>query len=145
MGFESSTVKALRSQRKKLVVENDLLNKKCDDEKGTTLQAIVPLSEQRKVLSYSHDHPTAGHLGTRKTLTKARQAYFWPGLQRDVRHYVTGCEKCQTSKVPLKTPSAPMQIVGASRPTERIATDILGELPLTDKATNIFWWYQIIL
>ena len=29
-----------------------------------------------------------------------------------------------------------MQIVGASRPMERIATDILGELPLTDKGNR---------
>ena len=136
MSFESSTLKALWSQRQKLVVENDLLFRKWDDEKGTTLQAIVPLSERRKVLSYSHDHPTAGHLGIRKTLSKVRQSYNWPGLQQDVRHYVAGCEKCQTSKGPLKTPRAPMQIVEASRPMERIATDILGELPLTDKGNR---------
>ena len=136
MSFESSTVKALWSQRQKLVAENDILYRKWDDEKGTTLQAIVPLSERRKVLSYSHDHPTAGHLGIRKTLSKIGQAYYWPGLQQDVRHYVAGCEKCQTSKGPLKTPRAPMQIVGASRPMERIATDILGELPLTDKGNR---------
>ena len=66
MSFESSTVKALWSQRQKLVVENDLLYRKWDDEKGTTLQAIVPLSERRKILSYSHDHPTAGHLRIRE-------------------------------------------------------------------------------
>ena len=121
---------------KKLVIENDLLYRKWDDEKGTTLQAIVPLCERRKVLSYSLDHPTAGHLGIRKILSKKRQAYYWPCLQRDVRHYVAGCEKCQTSKVPLKTPIAPMQIVGASRHMERIATEILGELPLTDNGNR---------
>ena len=136
MSFKSSTVKALWSQRQKLVVENDPLYRKWDDEKGTTLQAIVPLSERRKVLSYSYDHPTAGHLGIRKTLSKIRQAYYWPGLQQDARHYVAGCEKCQTSKGPLKTPRAPLQKVGASRPMERIATDILGELPLTDKGNR---------
>ena len=91
MSFESSTVKALWSQRQKLVVENNLLYRKWDDEKGTTLQAIVPLSERRKVLSYSHDHPTAGHLGIRKTLSKVCQSYYWPGLQQGVRHYVHGC------------------------------------------------------
>ena len=100
------------------------------------MQAIVPLSERRKVLSYCHDHQTAGHLGIKKTLSKVRQSYYWPGLQRDVRHYVAGCEKCQKSKGPLKTPRAPMQIVGASRPMERIATDILGELPVTDKGNR---------
>ena len=36
------------------------------------------------------------------------------------------------SKNPIKTPRAPMQIQGAGRPMERIATDILGELPMTE-------------
>ena len=121
-------MKALWLQSQRLVIENLILHRKLDDEKGATLQVIVPLSKRRKVLSYSHDHPTAGHLGVRKSLSKVHKSYHWPGLQRGVRR----CEKCQTSKCPLKTPRATMQIVGASRPMERIATDILGELPLTD-------------
>ena len=36
------------------------------------------------------------------------------------------------SKNPFKTPRAPKQIQGAGRPMERIATDILGELPMTE-------------
>lgn len=128
----SSTVKALWSQRQKLVIENDMMYRRWDDEKGVTLQAIVPLSERRKILSFCHDQPTSGHLGVRKTLSKVRQSYYWPGLQRDVRHYISGCEKCQMSKNPIKAPRAPMQIQGAGRPIERTATDILGELPMTE-------------
>ena len=78
-------------------------------------------------------HPTAGHQGVRKTLSKVHQSYHWPGLYGDVRHYVAGYQKCQKSTGPLKTPSAPMQIVGASRPMESIATDVVVELPLIDK------------
>ena len=136
MSSQSSVVKALWAQRQMLDIENEILYRKWEDQKGTTLQAIVPLSERRKVLSYCHDLQSAGHLGIKKTLSKVRQSYYWPGLQRDVRHYVAGCEKCQKSKGPLKTPRAPMQIVGASRPMERIATDILGELPVTDKGNR---------
>ena len=136
MSSQGSVVKALWAQRQMLVIENEILYRKWEDQKGTILQAIVPLSERRKVLSYCHDHQTAGHLGIKKTLSKVRQSYYWPGLQRDVRHYVAGCEKCQKSKGPLKKPRAPMQIVGASRPMERIATDILGELPITDKGNR---------
>ena len=36
------------------------------------------------------------------------------------------------SKNPVKTPRAPMPIQGAGRPMERIATDILGELAVTE-------------
>lgn len=131
-----STVKSLWSQRQMLFVDNDMLYRKWEDQKGETLQAVVPMSERRNVLTYCHDHPTSGHLGIRKTLSKVRQSFYWPGLQRDVRHYITGCEKCLKSKNPVKTKKAPMQIVGAGMPMERIAVDILGELPRTERGNR---------
>lgn len=103
----SSTIKALWSQRQKLVIENDMMYRRWDNEKGVTLQAIVPLSERRKILSFCHDQPTSEHLRVRKTSSKVRQSYYWPGLQQDARHYISGCEKCQMSKNPIKTPRAP--------------------------------------
>ncbi|WAR18349.1 hypothetical protein MAR_000187, partial [Mya arenaria] len=54
------------------------------------------------------------------------------GLQKDVRIYVNGCETCMTRKGPNKTKQAPMQIVRSGYPMERIAIDILGELPETE-------------
>ena len=96
----------------------------------------MPLKERRKVFSFCHDHPTAGHLGIRKTLSKIRQRYYWPGLQRDVRHYSGGCEVCSKAKKSTKKERAPMQIVGAGLPMERIAIDIVGELPMTRKGNQ---------
>ncbi len=61
-----STVKSLWSQRQHLVIENDILYRKWADAKGIAKQAIIPLSERRKVLSYCHDQATSGHLGIRK-------------------------------------------------------------------------------
>ena len=62
-------LKSMWSQRALLEVKNDLLCRKWTDKEGSTLQAIVPFSERRRVLSYSHDHKTAGHLGVTKTLS----------------------------------------------------------------------------
>jgi transposase InsO family protein len=126
-------MKSLWSQRALLEVKDDLLCRKWTDKEGYTLQAIVPFSERRRVLNYSHDHKTAGHLGVTKTLSRIRQSYYWPGLQRDVRQYIAGCEICMKSKSPNHTLRAPMQLVGAGVPMERIAMDIVGELPRTDK------------
>ncbi|MEW8487707.1 MAG: integrase zinc binding domain-containing protein [Candidatus Thiodiazotropha sp.] len=123
----SSTVKALWSQRQKLVIENDMMYRKWDDETGVTLQAIVTLSKRRKIFSFCHDQSTSGHLGVRKTLSKVRQSHNCPGLQRYVRYYISGCEKWQMSKNPFKTLRVPMQMLGAGRPMEQIATDILEE------------------
>ena len=129
------TVKSLWAQRQILVIEKDILYQPWKDQKGTTYQAFVPVSG-RQVLTYCHDHPTADHLGIRKTLSQIRISFYWPGLQRDARHYVSACEKCLKSKNPVETLKAPMHIVGAGRPMERIAAYILGELPVTERGNR---------
>ena len=62
--------------------------------------AIVSLKCRKAVLNYSHDIRASGHLGIAKTLSKIRQQYYWPGLQNDVRTYVSGCIKCMKRKAP---------------------------------------------
>lgn len=78
-----------------------------------------------------HDCRTAGHLGIHKTLGRIRQSYYWPGLQRDVHSYISGCEVCTRRKAATQSNKAPMHLVYSGYPLERIATDILGELPQT--------------
>jgi hypothetical protein len=82
------------------------------------------MTERRTILSHYHDNRTSAHLGLRKTLAKIRQGYYWPGLQKDVKLYVAGCSFCSQKK-------PPMQIVETGFPMERIAMDILCELPET--------------
>ena len=81
-------------------------------------QAVVPLCLGRKVLKYSHDIKASGHLGIKKTLSKIRQGYYWPGLKNDVRSYIGGCEKCAKRKNPIPTRVAPMQAVRSGYPME---------------------------
>ena len=83
-------------------------------------------------MKYSHDIKASGHLEIRKTLSKMRQGYYWPGLQNDVRSYIGGCEKCAKRKNPIPTRMATMQVVRSGYPMERIALDILGELPVSE-------------
>ncbi|XP_053380038.1 uncharacterized protein K02A2.6-like [Mercenaria mercenaria] len=90
----------------------------------------------RTVLRYSHDIKASGHLGVKKTLNKIRQKYSWPGLQNDVKAYVNGCEVCLKRKRPMRIKKAPMQISSSGYPMERIAVDILGELPVTENGNK---------
>lgn len=64
------------------------------------LQQVIPLPGRRSILRYCHDERTSGHLGVHKTLARVRQRYYWPGLQQDVRQYVTGCDTCTKRKKP---------------------------------------------
>ena len=130
---ENKVLKSLWSQFNSLQVVDGILYRKWEcSGKTDKLQAILPMSERRTMLMLSHDNKSSGHLGVRKTLAKIRQRYYWPGLQGDVRAYISGCDKCSKGKAPLKNKRASMKIAMSGAPMERIATDILGELPVTE-------------
>ena len=132
---ESWFVKSLLIQWSRLSVQQELLVRRWD-ELGTDQfkwQVVVPLSLRRDVLRYAHDVKTAAHLGIRKTLSKVRSRFYWPGLKNDVKVYVGGCEQCSRKKNPSPTKVAPMLIVRSGLPMERIALDILGPLPVTER------------
>ena len=135
---ESYFQKSLLSQWERLAVKNGVLMRRWDilDTNEVYWQGIIPLSHRRIVLKYSHDIKASGHLGIKKTLSKIRQSYYWPGLQNDVKAYVGGCDICSRRKEPLKTKRAPMEIVKSGFPMERIAIDILGELPITERGNR---------
>jgi hypothetical protein len=135
---ESPFVKSLLGQWQRLSIRENILVRKWDV-LGTDIvqwQCIVPLSYRRTVLIYCHDIKASGHLGIKKTLSKIRQKYYWPGLKTDVKLYIGGCEKCQKRKDPNRIKRAPMHIVRSSYPMERIAIDILGELPISDRGNK---------
>ncbi|KAK3104661.1 hypothetical protein FSP39_007335 [Pinctada imbricata] len=131
---ESYFLKSLYSQFERLCIIDNIMYRKWDnfESNESVYQALVPLSERRTILQYCHDERTAGHLGIKKTLDKIRKGYYWPKLQADVRQYVTGCEFCTKRKGKNKTKRAPMKLVQTGYPMERLALDILGELPVTD-------------
>ena len=135
---ESYFIKSLISQWERLQIEQGILVRRWDilgtDE--VRWQGIIPQSHRLLVLKFSHDIKASGHLGIKKTLGKIRQSFYWPGLQNDVKLYVNGCDFCGRRKDPLKTKKAPMEITRSGFPMERIAIDILGELPITERGNR---------
>ena len=129
---ESYVVKTIVSQWKRLEIHEGLVVRKYEvhDADIINWQAIVPQTQRRLVLMLSHDVPSSGHLGITKTLSKVRENYFWPGLELDVKIYVTGCDTCQKAKEPIPTKRAPMQVARSGYPMERIAVD-MDEVPVT--------------
>ena len=135
---ESWFVKSLMNQWNRLEILDNILVRRWDV-LGTNFihwQAIVPLSHRRTVLKYMHDIKASGHLGIKKTLSRLRTRYYWPGCQNDVKVYIGGCEKCAKRKGPIPTKYAPMQVVRSGFPMERLAIDILGELPTTERGNK---------
>jgi len=56
------------------------------------LRLVVPPSERQSILHMLH----ASHSGIQKTLSNAKDLYFWPGLKKDIVALVSSCETCQT-------------------------------------------------
>lgn len=91
---------------------------------------VVPVESRHDIIKRCHDHPSAAHLGTFKTLKRITQSYYWPSLHKDVRKYLKNCQTCLAHKSTNESPPGlmknPKQV---QRPFQMISTDILGPLP----------------
>lgn len=72
-------------------------------------RVVIPLEERRGVVVKLH----AAHLGEERTLRRARQAVFWPGLTSDVRNHVRACVPCQQ----LRPSQGPQELARDPAPT----------------------------
>ncbi|KAH8320338.1 hypothetical protein KR059_003817, partial [Drosophila kikkawai] len=84
---------------------------------------------RQRVLQECHDHPTAGHLGTRKTGKRVAQKYYWPGLFREVTKYVRRGPTCQKYKVSQLKPAGRMFTRQVKEPFSVVCADFMGPFP----------------
>ena len=77
----------------------------------------------------------AGHLGIAKTLKKVQERFYWPGQRRMIEYWCKTCEACAARKSQPKSYQAPLQsdTCMSGVPMQRIAMDILGPLPETER------------
>ncbi|UYV84067.1 hypothetical protein LAZ67_X001053 [Cordylochernes scorpioides] len=126
-GLSDSTSK---DNRFKIV--NGILYKKNFDPNGPSLLLVVPRRLRSDILRELHDAPMAGHLGFAKTYDRVIRRYFWPGLYRSVKKYVSHCQECQRRKnSPQLPPGHLVPIPPPSRPFQKIGIDLLGRFPLS--------------
>ncbi|KAL7869713.1 hypothetical protein AOLI_G00137010 [Acnodon oligacanthus] len=91
----------------------------------------APMDMRGTLLRYYHDHPTAGHLGVTKTLTRLRLRFFWPKMASDVKKYVLSCSVCQLTKPSQRKSAGLMVPINPERPWEYVGVDFVGPLPHT--------------
>ena len=103
---------------------------------GSSEPPKPPLPTGLLVLRLAHDIPLGGHLGITKTKDRILEQYYWPGVFRSVKQYCRTCEICQRagSKKPPKAKLIPMPLI--PKPFQRIAMDIVGPLPRTQKGNR---------
>ena len=59
--------------------------------KGLWLEVVLSCTQREHILKACHSGPTAGHLGRTKTFYKISERYYWPGLYKDVKEFVSNC------------------------------------------------------
>ena len=92
-------------------------------------QVVVPSKLHRQVMSLAHDSAMAGHMGVKRTLDRVQRNFYWPGVNGDVRRFVSSCDACQRvfprGKVKKMT-LGKMPLIG--EPFRRVGVDLVGPI-----------------
>ena len=133
---ESTEVKAYWAQWDRLQIKEGVMYRTWEEDDRTTHQLIVPKSMKEEVLQLIHDNPTGGHLGITKTNERLKKRFYWISCKDDVTRYIQQCNICEARKNPPRAAKGKLgqYLVGA--PMERVAIDILGPLPRTEKGNK---------
>ena len=94
---------------------------------------ILPKKLQKQVVIELHSSKTSGHLGITKTLERVKCRFYWYNMRKDIQHICKVCDVCAARKRPTKHYQGPMKKYVVGAPMERIAIDIMGPLPETEK------------
>ena len=92
----------------------------------------VPEGELRgEIIQLHHDTPVRGHGGRWKTTELVTRNYWWPGVTKEVRRYVDGCNACQRYKNRSEAPAEKlMPNTIPEKPWSYISADFITKLPL---------------
>lgn len=118
-----SKVLRLFKQFDKLDVRDNVLYRVLKDSvsKQKRFQYVLPESFKDRALMGLHD--LAGHQGQDRTLSLARQRFYWPNMESDIREYVRCCQRCVVAKSPDPAARAPLESIKSSYPMELVCID----------------------
>ena len=113
--------------------------------RSTTGLLLVPQQHRSPLIKAVHD---LSHAGAKSTKRQLQASYTWPGIHRDVTHYVAHCLDCQQSKITKHT-KPEFKNYGSCDNFSVIHIDFVGPLPqvngkrylvtIFDRATRYFY------
>ena len=111
-----------------------LTNKEWQIEKGLVLKEkkVYVLKNEKlrvEIIQLYYNMPIAGHGGQWKTMELVTRNYQWPGMTREVRQYVEGCNQYQRIKNRVEMPAEklrPNEIL--EKPQQYILVDLIMKL-----------------
>ena len=94
-------------------------------------KVCVPIGNIRlSLLHDTHDIPSAGHLGVKKTAARLSTTYHWKSLKNTVQDYVKSCDVCQRTKNSTQKPFGLLQPLSVpTQKWESISMDFITPLP----------------
>ncbi|MCP3667440.1 MAG: DDE-type integrase/transposase/recombinase [Gammaproteobacteria bacterium] len=99
---------------------------------------VLPPQCRTEAFKTFHDAPwTGAHQGYLRTFAKIAERYYWPRMRHDIKVRCERCRPCALRKNPRKYTRAEMKLIPlCTEPWQRIASDIIGPLPLTEKGNK---------
>ena len=106
-------------------------------EEGLVLKEgrVYVLKDERlrvEIIRLHHDTPIAGHGGQWKMVELVTRNYWWPGITKEIKRYVEGCDQCQRMKNRVEMPAGklrPNQI--PEKPWQYISVDFITKLSVS--------------
>jgi len=90
----------------------------------------IPTALRSQLMLAAHDSPTAGHLGSQRTIDRLRP-YYWPSMSADVTNWCRSCPVCARRVSPRSAPRGLLQPLEPTYPGEIVVMDFLGPLPIS--------------
>jgi hypothetical protein len=96
---------------------------------------FVPKNKEREVMKRYHDDIREGHPGIARTMEKIQRTFYFPGMYRKIKKYISQCDSCERNKNEYRKPQGKMTVDKEvpGEPWKRLTADFM-EMPAT---TNI--------
>ncbi|XP_051728809.1 uncharacterized protein LOC127501079 isoform X1 [Ctenopharyngodon idella] len=134
---EAAAVLRYLKHWEKLIVRNGVLYRVSHNQSLRTkrFQYVVPDSMVDVILRSVHDD--SGHQGQFRTVSLAKQRFFWLSMEHGVRDYVRHCQRCIISKSPDPSGRAPLENIQSTRPLELVCIDFWSAEDAKNKSIDV--------
>ena len=129
----SDEAKCYWAEWDRMVLKNGILYRKWESPNGSDInwQIILPKQFRKQVLASIHEK--SGHLGQRRCYIALRRRFFWYKFREELNRWISTCDMCQRNKNPPRYNKAKMQTYVTGTAMDRIAIDVCGPFPATDR------------
>jgi len=104
---------------------------------------LVPEKMRLKLFLIWHGRPETGHLSFSRIYPLLQKRFFWVGMHKDVKRWITACDSCQKMKSLGRWKTVlPMKTDEVEAPMSRLGVDVMGPWPITAHGNRFIVIFQ---